>query len=272
LHPNDEIEEAVDARLFGNIFHLAAEKLYEPFLQGNLLADAATLNKLKTDGAALKQIISAAFREAFYGKNTNRKFVLEGKNLLVFRVVEKYLKAMLDMDKKYAPFSLVGLEQNEYSHISFTVNGKQVKVKVGGQIDRIDRTEQGLRVIDYKTGGDRLMFVDLDEVFSHENIPDRKAVLQTFLYSLVWHLNHPGNEPIIPGVYQVKNFFTQSGFTIQAKKEPDFAGGNFLGIADGVHQQLKQLLCEIFDKEVPFVQTNDIKRCEYCPYKIMCGR
>lgn len=272
LHPNDEIEENVDARLFGNIFHYAAEKLYEPFLKKNILVDIATLKAMQNDDARLKQIIVEAFREAFYGKQSERKFTVEGKNLLVFGVVEKYLKAMMDMDIKHAPFSLVGLEQTVYSNIRFSSNGESYEVRVGGQIDRLDRTDKGLRVIDYKTGSDKLFFTDLNEVFSHDKIPDRKAVFQTFLYCLIRYLNQPGDQVIIPGVYQVKNFFSNLGFAIQGKKEPAFADGNFIGIADDVNERLTQLLAEIFNFDQPFDQTNDIKRCEYCPYKIMCGR
>ena len=29
---------------------------------------------------------------------------------------------------------------------------------------------------------------------------------------------------------------------------------------------------EIFNKEIPFIPTEDIKRCEYCDYKEICGK
>jgi hypothetical protein len=35
---------------------------------------------------------------------------------------------------------------------------------------------------------------------------------------------------------------------------------------------LKGLLEEMYDPEVPFSQTDDLKKCEYCAYKEICGR
>ncbi|MCC6383750.1 MAG: PD-(D/E)XK nuclease family protein, partial [Bacteroidia bacterium] len=43
-------------------------------------------------------------------------------------------------------------------------------------------------------------------------------------------------------------------------------------IADEFEQNLNLLIEEIFNVELPFTQTEDRKRCEYCPYKDICKR
>ena len=35
---------------------------------------------------------------------------------------------------------------------------------------------------------------------------------------------------------------------------------------------LKNLIGEIMNAAIPFSQTDDEKRCEYCPYKEICNR
>jgi CRISPR/Cas system-associated exonuclease Cas4 (RecB family) len=43
-------------------------------------------------------------------------------------------------------------------------------------------------------------------------------------------------------------------------------------IMNEFEDQLQQMVKEIYDPTVPFVQTEDVKRCEYCAYKKICGR
>ncbi|HAZ26865.1 MAG TPA: hypothetical protein DCY95_21735, partial [Algoriphagus sp.] len=35
--------------------------------------------------------------------------------------------------------------------------------------------------------------------------------------------------------------------------------------------KLKELLEELYNPEIPFDQTEVLKKCEYCPYKEICG-
>ena len=37
-------------------------------------------------------------------------------------------------------------------------------------------------------------------------------------------------------------------------------------------EQLKGVIGEIFDPEVPFRQTSNKKACRYCDYRLLCGR
>jgi CRISPR/Cas system-associated exonuclease Cas4 (RecB family) len=37
-------------------------------------------------------------------------------------------------------------------------------------------------------------------------------------------------------------------------------------------EALTTLLEDIYNPEIPFDQTDDLKKCEYCPYKEICGR
>jgi hypothetical protein len=41
---------------------------------------------------------------------------------------------------------------------------------------------------------------------------------------------------------------------------------------NGFSSGLKNLVSEIFDDRIDFVQTPDTKRCEKCPYNAICQR
>lgn len=269
----DEIDEVIDARLFGNIFHNVAEKIYTSFFNNNELITSESLNTLLKDNKNIDEIITNSFTEVFYGENTKRRFKIEGKNQIIFDIIKKYLKQMLKKDIEYAPFSIVGLEKNVETEINININSKNIRVKVGGQVDRIDRTDRGLRIIDYKTGSDKLEFNELEDVFNPEKIKDTKAVFQTFIYSYIISKEFPSESSILPMVYQVKELFkNDSFFDISSKKCTTYKENGFLGIKDEVEIKLKDLLEELFDRDIPFTQTENAAICEYCPFKEMCGR
>jgi ATP-dependent helicase/DNAse subunit B len=179
---------------------------------------------------------------------------------------------MIKKDIEYAPFSIVGLEYNVDTDININLGSSTANIKIGGQIDRIDRTDYALRIIDYKTGKDELKFKELDDVFNPEKISKTKAIFQTFMYSYIISTEFTDNK-IVPMVYSIKGLFNKtSSFEISSDKCDTFQKDGFLGIKADVEEKIKQLLEEIFDINRPFEQTQNIKNCEYCIYKEMCGR
>ncbi|MGD9993090.1 MAG: PD-(D/E)XK nuclease family protein [Salinivirgaceae bacterium] len=272
IHEPDEVEETVDARLFGNIFHKVAEKFYEPFLQSKTLLTAENLKKLGADSIQLDAWIMESFNEVLRGEKTKNKFTLQGKNHIVFDVIKKYLNKMISIDQDFAPFSIVGLELKMDTPVSFTFRGKKAAVKVGGLIDRLDRDDKQLRIVDYKTGADKLVFSSFSDVFDPEKIANTKAVFQTFVYSYVIKKNFPDEPVIVPTVYQLKKFFEDEKSFAVSSKDVLYASGNFNDVADEVESKLEILLTELFNEQVPFTQTDDLKKCEYCPYRNICGR
>lgn len=274
LREDDELTESVDARLFGNIFHHAAEFIYLPFVKSSKEITKEDLHGLAKNKTLVNDAIQKAFNKTFFGEDSDRNFKVRGKNQLVFDIIQKYVFKMLQIDMKYAPFEIVGLEENLYRKIKFQNSEDEATVvNIGGQIDRIDRTSEGLRVIDYKTGADKLSFKTIDHLFDKSGIKDNKASLQTLIYSYVLSSHYPVDSSIIPGVYKVKEFFNP-GFTykITSKEVEEFQESNFKRIELQLESKLKELLEEIFDFSKPFVQTKDLKHCEYCAYNDMCGK
>ncbi len=270
---SDELEEVVDARLFGNIFHTSAEKLYSDFLKNSTLITPEILNEIVKNEPHIDKIIQDSFAEVFFGQNTQRVFTIDGKNQVIFEVIKKYLIALLKRDRHLAPLNIVALEEKVLERFKIKTVRGEYEVNIGGMVDRIDRSDNGLRVIDYKTGSDKLAYNELDEVFSHDHIKNTKAVFQTFIYSLILSKKYVSEKAIIPMVYQVKQLFEPGSlFHINSKKHEAFSTGNFLAIKDEVESRLISLLEEIFDPSVLFTQTTDQLICENCPYCNMCGR
>ena len=78
---------------------------------------------------------------------------------------------------------------------------------LGGKIDRVDRKGDLVRVIDYKTGKDKLDFDSVASLFSRDG-KRNKAAFQTLLYALLYKTNAPRtSQKIVPGLINRMNLF-----------------------------------------------------------------
>jgi hypothetical protein len=77
---------------------------------------------------------------------------------------------------------------------------------------------------------------------------------------------------IKPEIYTVKNM-SQAEVVVKApggkKKEIIYNHKNF---TDQFIKSLNKIVTEIFDENVPFTQTEDETRCEYCKFKEFCAK
>ena len=96
-----------------------------------------------------------------------------------------------------------------------------IQVGMKGIIDRIERKDGHVRIVDYKTGKDEKSFVDVASLFDSELNNRNKAVLQTFLYGMLY-ANSPiyqNDLPIQASLFNIRDLF-RSDFSplIQAGK------------------------------------------------------
>ncbi len=269
LYEQDEVEEQVDARIFGNIFHKSTELIYAPFVHEGKVLEAADFNRLLQKDF-LQGIIQEAFRDSF--RLGERYVEMEGKNVLVESVLEIYLKQLLEKDKESIPLQLLHTEGVFFAPFAFESAGQKLEVTLGGTIDRVDRVAAGVRIIDYKTGSDKTSFAKLEDVFGPSKIKDHKAILQTFIYALVYADLHPEEKVILPAIMQVRKLFLpHTEMQISATKDERFSG-NFKDIAVEVRAAVQAILAEIFDPNIPFGETQKKENCGYCAYKVLCGK
>src|SRR5207248_7345281 len=78
------------------------------------------------------------------------------KNSLLIEAIKILAEKTLDADAQYAPFEILGLEQELVSDYepenSVPVPGGLEKLRLGGKVDRLDRKDGQIRIVDYKTG------------------------------------------------------------------------------------------------------------------------
>lgn len=301
LQEPDEMEEEIDNRIFGNIFHKAAQLFYLRFASPEILhknekgeielmrpivIQKGDIEMGLKNEAMLNRIVDDAFREELFKVKENGFHPnYNGLQLINFEVIANYLKQLLKIDHELAPFTILGLEQKVSAKFNFETPDGSKTLLMGGYIDRLDaiaangnpsmsNIAERIRVIDYKTGRATISFPrTVDEIFDTKISIKKHSdyYLQAILYSLIVKHDskrNPASDPVSPALL----FIQQSG----AKEyDPTLKFGKDLIIdaADYENefmQGLSKIVSEIFDPSLPFLPTEDIKRCETCPYASLC--
>jgi hypothetical protein len=146
---------------------------------------------------------------------------------------------------------------------------KKIKIRVGGVVDRIDRTTDGLRIIDYKTGRNlKLDFKEWSQLVNRNYYDRRKEIFQTLIYSDI--LDRSGiEEPIFPIIYKLDDLFQEEfvpNVIFQGEKLI------FQRVASEFRTVFTEVLSEMFTVGGTYEQTNDSQKCSYCPYNKICRR
>ena len=269
IEPDDNDEDLIDNRIFGNIFHKAAQNLYEQLktLTGNHITALAINDLLKSEVEIEQKVDEAFMTELFKITDPNRKIpALDGLQLINREVIIKYIRQLLEADRKLAPFSILGLEKPVEMPLDWTI--------IRGYIDRLDcitdpeTGEDVVRVVDYKTGAKKQKDLpDVAAIFDPANVKDHSDYyLQAFLYSHI--VRQQANLPVSPALLFIQHAGSeQYDPTLKLGKDPvrDIAT-----ISNEFMQLLTEKMSEIFCQDLAFSPTEDHDRCSTCPYQMLC--
>ena len=266
IEEKEEVAEELDARLLGTIFHESSQSLYATVPKGLVTREA--IEGLLADEKQMERHILDAYRKVYDVRIS--RLMESGNNELVLNAVKKYIRQMLEYDKRVAPFRMVAMETRFHVPVEVEIGGAVHRVYIGGFIDRVDQTDEGIRIIDYKTGSDTTDFKDIASVFDTENPTRNKAAFQTMLYCLMYDHERPGTLPLIPGIYNTKLLFGKDyDYHLICEKTPM---ADFRRFEGEYVESLRRLLVRLFSPDEPFRQTEDEKKCPNCPYAGICRR
>lgn len=260
LKAEEEVAESLDYGMFGTVYHETMRSLYA--------SDRMTAKDIQS-WLCREDEIKSKIKELIIDELNLME--VSGRNLVVTDVILKYVMKTLQRD----------LELLEKEGVDFfEILGREVKVsgefkgqKFKGFIDRLDSFHPGqVRVVDYKTGkvldddekiNDDNALAIAEDIFA-EDIKERpKIALQFFIYDMLVQ-----NHPLARG----KQLFNCVYSTARLFKEPPLNVPCNEMFFNAVSERLENTLKEMYSLEVPFRRTNDEKVCEYCDFKMICGR
>ena len=269
--PDDEQE--LDNRMFGDIFHDAANIIYHRLPQ-HITKDI--LDHLLNTKAEIERAVD----EAFHNKMPHSP--LSGLHIINREVIIHYLRQLIMIDRRLAPFTILGLECDVYRQLSIVRSALPLGIakncqlstpRIGGRIDRLDLIDEGtplerIRVVDYKTSSRNIKSMpNVDAIFSPEQIHNHSDYyLQACLYADI--VREQRGKAVSPALLFIQHAGVENyDPTLKFGKEP------ILDIAEHsvrFNKLLNEKVDEIFSSTIPFCPTDDLKICRTCPYAQLC--
>lgn len=272
LKPTDEVSSEIDSAMFGSIFHRSCQLLYDELTAHGKTIQREDIEKLIQNQTKLHNYVDTAFKELFFKVKPDEQPKYNGIQLINSEVIVAYLRQLLEKDKFYAPFTLIGTEQPVYEDFPIDTHCGRIVVRIGGIIDRIDSKSGVLRIVDYKTGGQPFVPANIESLFTPA---DKRPgyVFQTFLYAAILTRQQP--LPVAPSLLYIHKAASPDYSPIilmgEAYKEKT-AIDNFQLYDEEFRNRLKTLLEEIFSPTQAFCQTTNINHCDFCDFKELCRR
>lgn len=268
LREADEVLEEIDPRLFGNLFHHAAELIYSGF-KGKQQVTKDDLQAAASNPNRIGEAVRTAFAREYLKDEHLKEVRITGKNILIAENLQTYLEKMLQNDMRFAPFAILDLEGHYEAVFRVRVNETEQQIKLGGVVDRIDRTKEGIRIIDYKTGKNLLLrFKEFGEFFDREKAKRPKEIFQTLVYSEIYRRSK-GDDPLQPAIYKIDEFFNDD-FRPEIRLNGQVV--NYPDLADDFVKSLEGLLEEMMGPANLYEQTSNLHHCSICPYNSICRR
>jgi ATP-dependent exoDNAse (exonuclease V) beta subunit len=262
LSEEEEVEESVEYAIFGSILHEIMQIIYDRY-KGSTVT-ASTLNEIRKNDAFLTEKLEQAFAK-LYTKQPDKPKPLKGNNYLVGETLRNYIKQVLAIDARLAPFDYI---DSEFRFKNPHKVNEGLAVNFKGSIDRIDAINGTTRIIDYKSGTGDLNFNQLEDLFDSSKDKRPKPILQVFIYAFFYHMMQP-DKVLSPGIYFMRKSFQDFSSTVTCNKEEITDISVYF---DEFESLFNEKIAELFNKEIPFMQTENVKNCQYCPFREMCGR
>ena len=292
----DSDPETIDNRMFGNIFHRAAYLIYKDITDHSPVIEKAHIQAYLSNRKLLASVVDRAFEEEECKTNN-------GLQLINREVIIEYITKLLKIDQQLCPFSILAMEEEAkvYTQLSFTIPSggalkggalvssaprtsaptKQYNLTIGGIIDRLDAItdkqtgKRRIRVVDYKTGNKPSSAIkSIEEVFDPKNIASKHSnyFLQAILYSLIVSRSkewNAANDAVSPALLFIKQAATNDyDPTLCIDKHPI---SDVTVYEEEFLTKLKETVADMYSPDAAFTPTDDRKKCELCPYRMLCG-
>lgn len=272
----ESFQDEIDARMLGNILHRAIEYLYLCVAETKSGEQEIVAADIDLMSGKIEWAIGQAFGQELAG-DRNHEVEFTGTYKVIAEVIRLYIQEILKQDKAYTPFRIVYMEGKLKQFFPVTVGGEEWRILLGGTIDRVDLKNGVYRIIDYKTGRDKKDIRSVDALFDRNSSDRNKAALQTIIYTHVMQQQVGINKPVNAGLYDVRNM-RREGEKFDWRFREQSANGNGVDhlrmneIITETVERLRPVIEEVFDRRVPFDQTDKIEKCEYCSFRVLCGR
>ncbi|PIF45595.1 PD-(D/E)XK nuclease superfamily protein [Chryseobacterium sp. 52] len=235
----DEIEEELSVKNYGNLVHYSLQEVYE-ILKGKVLKEKDLQSSIKD----IDKYINVAIEKLKHQPEFYEKGMNYIHRAIAKKVIENVLNHDLELIRNGNTLEILDIEKR-FENVDFYLDTND-KISFFGFIDRIDRLNGTLRIIDYKTAKIKNLTVkiDGDNVAEYFHNSDRKQALQLCIYHyVVQNLPEFWGLPIETGIWS----FAEARKGVVSLQ---FDKGNI----DDAMMSVKNLILEILNPDFNFVE------------------
>ena len=287
LSDDNEVSDFMDYGTFGTIVHDTLKDCYDceqSRARGGLIDRPYIewFKKNRMEDVVIRNIKKTYLHVSEQDLDTDTQ-PLRGEAFMLVDTIKSYVNFVLDYDLEFidseGPFTILECERR---HVLPAMEIGGVTMNFTYMPDRVDRLADGtVRIIDYKTGGDPTTFSSLDDLFDRKKNKNRgdsgrrKAILQLFLYSYAYLLEHEKTERVTPFIYKIGSM-KDSG--VRYKPQPNsrqpaeqFVFSMDNAVASEFITRMGETISDLYGKA--FEQADeDSTACGYCRFIDFCRR
>ncbi len=258
----EEVTAVIEANQIGSILHKVMEYFYIGEIGKEVTAEVIVLKR-----KALNQMVTKSFNFVMTNKE-EATLEYSGMQKVILAIVEAYANIILNRDEADAPFTILSLEEKISTELEFELDGKMQQVKLFGFIDRVDERNGVTRIIDYKTGSDKLTFSEIDKLFDTDGKNINKALIQTLIYTYAYE-RQSGRQGVEPSLFVVKTM--ADGNVYFRSRKSTLSDAYLEEVKPLFLAHLQQKVAEIFDLNIPFRASEVPDNYSYSIYKTLFG-
>ncbi len=248
-----EIEEELSQRSYGNLVHYSLQDIYEKFIGKEL-----TVSDLDISNEVIIDVINRAIEKLKH----QTEFYEKGMNFIHKSIAERVVRSVIDYDRNLLEqgnsLEILGVEGNFEGVQFFLDSEKTDPVYFYGFIDRVDRLNGNLRIIDFKTAKTKNLSLSvpkkpedeekLEKLFFRD---DYKQAMQlcVYAYSVLNEEKYPDN-------------FLQCGIWSFAEVNKGVQNLHLFGekeisraLLETPMRSIKNVILDILDPQFEFVET-----------------
>jgi len=251
INENKGVEETIEANTLGKVIHNTLEELYQPYINKKLEIVAIEQMELQSE-----EVLKNKFHQLFKEGDLSR-----GKNLLALEATKvnvlNFLKREKEEIRKGDQVMILALEHKlervlEDQRLPFPI-------KISGFIDRIEKRNNIIQIIDYKTGKiepKNLVLSNWNDLLKDQT---KNKIIQILSYVFMYE-EFANKLPIKTGIISFKNI-TENNFFMpfRFKENPKDKRSEQETIItpfvlDDFKTEIIKLLLEILNPKIPFEQ------------------
>ncbi len=254
LRESDDIEVRIAPNVLGAALHAAVEQVYRPWL-GKPLGAAPLLEAVNDiEGLFVAEL----------AKEVPADQLTRGQPLLQVRMAthaaRRFLRNEAEAVKKGAVITPLDLEVALMSPLESAAAAIGTPVNIKGRLDRVDRLNGVVRILDLKTGKVEPSHLSIRNLVLDELLGNKRYAAQLMVYAWLYLTNHPDVEALQTGILPLQKSDSSEPLLMKLPTGTTVTRSDLPAIKAVLTDAVQQMM----DPTIPIKHDPDSKYCKFC--------